>query len=96
MVKLDWKVLVLFAPFFVVLADPALAQDLDPVKNMLQNIVDALTGPIGKLIATLALVAAGYMMFTGRLNWPWFLAILLGVVLVFSAKTIIGGFSAGP
>ena len=52
------------------------------------------TRPIGRLIAILAVVAAGYMMFTGRLNWPLFLAIFFGVVLVFSAATIIDGFAA--
>ena len=81
-------------PIILVCAAPALAQDLDPVKNMLQTVVDALTGPIGRLIAILAVVAAGYMMFTGRLNWPLFLAIFFGVVLVFSAATIIDGFAA--
>lgn len=81
-------------PFAVLLADPALAQNLDPLENMLQVIVDGLTGPIGRLIAILAVVAAGYMMFTGRLNWPLFLAIFFGVVLVFSAATIIDGFAA--
>lgn len=80
-------------PFAVVLAQPALAQDLAPLQNMLQTVVDALTGPIGRLIAILAVVAAGYMMFTGRLNWPLFLAIFFGVVLVFSAATIIDGFA---
>jgi len=44
-------------------------------------------------MARLAVVAAGYMMFTGRLNWPLFLAIFFGVVLVFSAATIIDGFA---
>lgn len=81
-------------PFVLVLAEPALAQNLDPLENMLQVIVDGLTGPIGRLIAILAVVAAGYMMFTGRLNWPLFLAIFFGVVLVFSAATIIDGFAA--
>lgn len=80
-------------PLVLVFAAPALAQDLDPLKNMLQIVVDALTGPIGRLIAILAVVAAGYMMFTGRLNWPLFLAIFFGVVLVFSAATIIDGFA---
>ena len=55
-------------PIFALAAEPALAQNLDPLENMLQTVVDALTGPIGRLIAILAVVAAGYMMFTGRLN----------------------------
>ena len=90
---LNWKGLLFLLPIFAFVAEPALAQNLDPLENMLGTIVDALTGPIGRLIAILALVGAGYMMFTGRLNWPLFLVILVGVVLVFSAETIIDGFS---
>ena len=92
--RLSWRILLLALPFFAVLTGPALAQNLDPLENMLQVVVDGLTGPIGRLIAILAVVAAGYMMFTGRLNWPLFLAIFFGVVLVFSAATIIDGFAA--
>ena len=92
--RLSLRHILLALPFAVLLADPALAQNLDPLENMLQVIVDGLTGPIGRLIAILAVVAAGYMMFTGRLNWPLFLAIFFGVVLVFSAATIIDGFAA--
>ena len=92
--RLSLRHVLMALPFAVLLADPALAQNLDPLENMLQVIVDGLTGPIGRLIAILAVVAAGYMMFTGRLNWPLFLAIFFGVVLVFSAATIIDGFAA--
>ena len=92
--RLSLRHILMALPFAVVLAEPALAQNLDPLENMLQVIVDGLTGPIGRLIAILAVVAAGYMMFTGRLNWPLFLAIFFGVVLVFSAATIIDGFAA--
>ena len=88
------RFLLALLPFLVLVAEPALAQNLDPLESMLQTVVDALTGPIGRLIAILAVVAAGYMMFTGRLNWPLFLAIFFGVVLVFSAATIIDGFAA--
>lgn len=89
----NWKGLLYLLPVFAVIAEPAMAQNLDPLESMLDAVVDALTGPIGRLIAILAVVAAGYMMFTGRLNWPLFLAIFFGVVLVFSAATIIDGFA---
>lgn len=81
-------------PIFLVAAEPALAQDLSPVTNMLQVVADAITGPIGRLVAILTVVAAGFALFTGRMNWPWFLAIFIGVVLVFSAATIVDGFAA--
>lgn len=87
--------LLALVPMFILIAEPAAAQNLDPLENMLSTIVDALTGPIGRLIAILAVVAAGYMMFTGRLNWPLFLAIFFGIVLVFSAAAIVDGFATG-
>jgi type IV secretion system protein VirB2 len=92
--RLTLRTLALALPFLVLAIDPAFAQNLDPLESMLQVVVDGLTGPIGRLIAILAVVASGYMMFTGRLNWPLFLAIFFGVVLVFSAATIIDGFAA--
>lgn len=43
---------------FLLIADPALAQsiDLSPIQSLLQGIVDALTGPLGVVIATLAVL----------------------------------------
>ena len=43
---------------FIVIAEPAMAQsiDLSPIQNLLQGIVDALTGPLGVVIATLAVI----------------------------------------
>ena len=43
----------------VLAAEPALAQNLDPLESMLQTVVDALTGPIGRLIAILTGHAVG-------------------------------------
>ncbi|MEQ8731639.1 MAG: TrbC/VirB2 family protein [Marinovum algicola] len=81
------------AAIFVLLASPALAQDLSPVSDMIDNIIEAVTGPIGRGLAVLALVGSGVMMFFGRLNWPIFVAVFVGVVMIFSAETIIDGFA---
>ncbi len=42
----------------LMIANPALAQsiDLSPVQNLLQGIVDTITGPLGIVIGTLALI----------------------------------------
>ena len=79
---------------WVLSAHPALAQDLSPVSDMIDNLITALTGPIGRGLSVLALVGAGVMMFFGRLNWPVFVAIFVGVVLIFSAEAIVDGFAA--
>lgn len=82
------------AALLIVAAAPALAQDPSPVSDMIDNIIDAVTGPIGRGLGVLALVGSGVMMFFGRLNWPIFVAVFVGVVLIFSAETIIDGFAA--
>lgn len=73
--------------------NPALAQDLSPLTNFLETIVDAVTGPIGRLIAILAIAGAGIMALTGRINWMAFIYIFIGVVLIFSAATIVDGYA---
>lgn len=70
----------------------ARAQDLSPITSMLTNIQNAVTGPIGIAICTIAVVGTGFMCLFGRLNWSWFVAVLVGVVLVASAPTIVNGF----
>lgn len=72
----------------------ALAQDLSPVSNMLTTVQAALTGPIGKAVATIAVIGVGYACFLGRLNWTLFAMVLIGAVLVFFADDLIDGFAA--
>ena len=85
---------VLVGMILILAANPALAQGLSPVSDMIDNIITAVTGPIGRGLAVLALVGAGVMMFFGRLNWPVFVAIFVGVVLIFSAEAIVDGFAS--
>ena len=78
-----------------VIAGPATSQDLSPVATMLDTILTAMTGPIGQAMAALAIVGAGMACLFGRANFAWFGAVVAGVVLVFSAETITGGFAGG-
>lgn len=75
------------------LAAPAAAQDLSPIQNMLESVEAALTGPIGISVATLAVIGTGFMCMMGRLNWGWFASVIIGIVLIFSAGTIVSGFA---
>ena len=69
------------------------AQDLSPIQNVLETVEAALTGPIGIAVATLAVIGTGFMCMMGRLNWGWFASVIVGIVLIFSAGTIVAGFS---
>ena len=73
-------------------ASPALAQDLSPIQNVLETVEAAMTGPIGIAVATLAVIGTGFMCMMGRLNWGWFASVIVGIVLIFSAGTIVAGF----
>ena len=74
-------------------ASPALSQDLSPIQTMLESVESALTGPIGISVATLAVIGTGFMCMMGRLNWGWFASVIIGIVLIFSAGTIVDGFA---
>ena len=74
-------------------ASPSLAQDLSPIQTMLESVESALTGPIGISVATLAVIGTGFMCMMGRLNWGWFASVIIGIVLIFSAGTIVDGFA---
>lgn len=74
-------------------ASAANAQDLSPLQNMLETVEAAMTGPIGISVATLAIIGTGFMCMMGRLNWGWFASVIIGIVLIFSAGTIVAGFA---
>lgn len=81
------------ATTLAVMATPTFAQDLSPIQTMLETIEAALTGPIGIAVATLAVIGTGFMCMMGRLNWGWFASVIIGIVLIFSAGTIVDGFT---
>ena len=85
--------LILFTVLAVTAASAANAQDLSPLQNMLETVEAALTGPIGISVATLAVIGTGFMCMMGRLNWGWFASVIIGIVLIFSAGTIVAGFA---
>lgn len=87
------RTLLLAVTTLVGIASPAFAQDLSPIQTMLESVEAALTGPIGISVATLAVIGTGFMCMMGRLNWGWFASVIIGIVLIFSAGTIVDGFT---
>ncbi len=87
------KKLIMLTAFALTAASAANAQDLSPLQNMLETVEAALTGPIGISVATLAVIGTGFMCMMGRLNWGWFASVIIGIVLIFSAGTIVAGFA---
>lgn len=75
----------------IVLADPALAQsiDLSPVQNVLQGIVDAITGPLGIVIGTLALIGVFLSWLFGILDFRQALWVVVAIAGIAAAPTIV-------
>jgi type IV secretion system protein VirB2 len=76
----------------LLIASPALAQDLSPITSMLQTIGTALTGPLGQGLGLVAVAAIGILFLTGRMNWIYAASVFVGLVILFGAATILAGF----
>jgi len=84
-------VLIAFATLLVCVAEPAMAQsiDLSPIQDLLQGIVDALTGPLGVVIATLAVLGVFLSWFFNIIDLRQALWVLVGIAGVAAAPTIV-------
>jgi type IV secretory pathway VirB2 component (pilin) len=69
--------------------EPALAQAAN-VEGMLQNIVDALTGGIARLLATIAVILVGLAWMFGALDIRRAGVVLVGIAVVFGAGELVG------
>ena len=76
-------------------AGPAAAQDLSAISNVFTTVSDALSGPIGQALAVIAVIVAGIALIAlGRFNPGYLAALIVGVVLIFSADDIVAGFGS--
>ncbi len=75
------SIVALGAMALFVLAGPALAQsiDLSPVQTLLQGIVDAITGPLGIVIGTLALIGVFLSWLFGILDFRQALWVVVAI-----------------
>jgi len=90
-VKLTTQFLIACAVMLGVVAEPAMAQsiDLSPIQDLLQGIVDALTGPLGVVIATLAVLGVFLSWFFNIIDLRQALWVLVGIAGVAAAPTIV-------
>ena len=63
--------------------------DLSPVQNLLQGIVDTITGPLGIVIGTLALIGVFLSWLFGILDFRQALWVLVAIAGIAAAPTIV-------
>ncbi|CUX65836.1 putative transmembrane protein [Agrobacterium tumefaciens str. Kerr 14] len=76
---------------FLLSSHPSAAQDFSGVTSFLDQIVQAITGPIGIAISALAVMAIGFSFMTGRMDWTFAVAVILGIAIVFGAASFVEG-----
>ena len=89
---LVWLMLAL-VPAAAVIGSPAMAQDLSPIDSFFATLGAALTGTTGRAIGLVALAAVGILFLFGRMNMGFAVSICVGLVILFGAATILGGFA---
>jgi type IV secretion system protein VirB2 len=67
----------------------------DAIASVLCTIVTALTGTIGKAVATIAVVVLGIGLFLGKLSWPLAVATAIGIGMIFGATDLVNWISTG-
>ncbi len=84
------------ATLLLLVAVEAQAQSgtLQPVQSTLNQLVQALTGPISTALATLAVIACGFFAWAGRLTWGVAGSVIFGIVLVFGSAQIVQFFQS--
>ncbi|WP_425100991.1 TrbC/VirB2 family protein [Tropicibacter sp. S64] len=86
------------AALLIVAAGPAFAQsiDLSPVQTLLQGIVDAITGPLGIVIGTLALIGVFLSWLFGILDFRQALWVVVAIAGIAAAPTIVAAIWTTP
>lgn len=77
------------AGLWLSLLDPSIAAAATSLEDAATNILTALTGTLGKTLATLAVIALGFMAMFGKLAWDTAIKVIVGITLVFGAATVI-------
>ena len=84
----------IFGLAVMLMSSPALADDPTNISNGLNSIVTwvkTAAVPLG----ILGVMGAGFAKLTGRLDWPRFFSVLVGIGIIFGATQIVSWLSAG-
>ena len=77
----------------IVSIEPSYAQNFTGITAKLTLIANALVGPVGKSICLLGVAGVGFTFMTGRMDWPFALAIVVGIIIIFTAASFVNGFT---
>jgi type IV secretion system protein VirB2 len=88
-IDMVWSLVLVTGIFTISAIMPDAAYAANPVQTMFKAVCDALTGPTGKLIATVAIVIVGIGALLGKISWGMAMIVAIGVGLVFGAGALV-------
>lgn len=91
------SVCVMIAYAFMLVPEAALASGPSSIEDALCEVIGWFIGPVGKAIATLAIIIIGVGALMGKVSWGMAIIVGLGVAVIFGAPEIAGllGASGG-
>jgi len=88
------KIIINVVAITLLSTSPSFAQNFAGVETFVGAIVGAITGPIGVSVSALAVIAVGFSFMTGRMDWTFAVAVVLGIAIVFGGASFVAGVSA--
>jgi type IV secretory pathway VirB2 component (pilin) len=79
-------------------ADPVAAGDTmkeNGIVRIFCNVINVITGAVGKVIAVLILASLAISLFLGKVTWGLAIATMVGMGLLFGATSLVDTISAG-
>lgn len=95
--KFSWLMLVALALSVLFTIDLSFANEGSgptQLTGALCNVVELLTGTIGKAIATIAIVFLAFMLFVGKISWGVAIATAIGIAAIPAAPQIVNFLSS--
>lgn len=89
-----WHFLLSVITILLLSSDPSFAQNFSGVQTFVGAVVTAITGPIGVSVSALAVIAVGFSFMTGRMDWTFAVAVVMGIAIVFGGATFVSGVVA--
>lgn len=91
-----WNLSLCLLTAYAVLAMPSLAHAAGgtTVGNLLCNVADWFTGPVGSGIATLAIIVVGLGALMGKVSWGMAIIVGIGIAVIFGAPAIVDELGA--
>lgn len=86
----SWQICLMFVLTASVLMLPDLAFAQETIGKVLCDVVAWFSGPVGKGIATLAIIIIGVGALMGKVSWGMAIIVGIGVAVIFGAPAIVG------